>query len=219
MKGSNNKGDINYYKKYMKYKNKYLTHLHNINQQTKSSNIMIGGCPGCMNPNCAACFEETLCLDNNDPGCIKCKKCQAYSRNFNQIQHNPDCNNAQVRRDSCGGCLNPDCARCYEETPMNNRELVIRCKRCHAYSRNFNQIQHTRDCNNAQAIQLSAIWSDHHLPEPERAINIVPEPERVRNIVPDPPRLDHNNFPRWSDILPSDSDSDPEPPLLGGQAR
>ena len=160
MKGSNNKGDINYYKKYMKYKNKYLTHLHNINQQTKSSNIMIGGCPGCMNPNCAVCFEETR---------------------------------------------------------TNNHELVIRCKRCYAYSRNFNQIQHTRDCNNAQAIRLSAIWSDHHLPEPERAINIVPE--RVRNIVPDPPRLDHNNFPRWSDILPSDSDSDPEPPLLGGQAR
>ena len=177
MKGSNNKGDINYYKKYMKYKNKYLTHLHNINQQTKSSNIMIGGCPGCMNPNCAACFEETLCLDNNDPGCIKCKKCQAYSRNFNQIQHNPDCNNAEVRRmmGGCVGCLHPDCIICYEETRTNNHELVIRCKRCHAYSRNLDEIQHTRDCDNAQVRILSEVWSEHHLPEPERDQHIVSE--------------------------------------------
>jgi hypothetical protein len=68
MKGSNSqKGDINYYKKYMKYKNKYLTYLHNINQQTKSLNIMIGGCPGCLNPNCNLCYEERHC-DNDEPG-------------------------------------------------------------------------------------------------------------------------------------------------------
>jgi hypothetical protein len=171
MKKSNyQKGDINYYKKYMKYKNKYITHLHNINQQTKSSNIMIGGCPGCLNPNCNLCYEERHC-DNDEPGCIKCKKCQAYSRNFDEeIKHDPGCYNAAVIRmmGGCVGCLNRDCRTCYEETHNSNHELIVICNRCRAHSRNPDQIRHNPDCDNAQARMLAEVWSDHHIQEPER---------------------------------------------------
>ncbi len=82
----------------------------------------------------------------------------------------------------CVGCLHPDCIICYEEIRTNNHELLIRCKRCYAYSRNFDEIQHTRDCDNAQARKMSEVWSEHHVPEPERVLNIVPE--RDNSIMP-----------------------------------
>ena len=95
-------GDINYYKKYIKYKNKYLKYLHNINK-IYSSNILIGGvqCSTCLSDPCECDENVIFIIDgenmaNLDPGTLQRvieylnnKNCYFVTKNLNYMDRVP----------------------------------------------------------------------------------------------------------------------------------